>query len=75
MLISTLHQNNLIDLCIDNPDLQLELTADGQLVSISPDAIKEDRDIVHTLDRHGEPFTYDLKDLYWNPKAYDYLKE
>jgi Uma2 family endonuclease len=44
-------------LCIDNPDLKLELTADGQLMPISPDAIEEDRDIVHTLDRHGEPFT------------------
>jgi hypothetical protein len=62
-------------LCIDNPDLKLELTADGRLIPISPVSIEEDRDIVHTLDRHGEPFTYDLKDLYWNPKAYDYLKE
>jgi hypothetical protein len=62
-------------LCIDNPDLKLELTEDGQLMPISPAAIEEDRDIVHTLDRNGEPFTYDLKDLYWNPKAYDYLKE
>jgi hypothetical protein len=62
-------------LCIDNPDLQLELTEDGQLMPISPAVIEEDRDIVHTLDRNGEPFTYDIKDLYWNPKAYDYLKE
>ena len=62
-------------LCIDNPDLKLELTADGQLMPISPALIEEDGDIVHTLDRNGEPFTYDLKDLYWNPKAYAYLKE
>lgn len=61
-------------LCIDNPDLKLELTEDGQLMPMSP-AIEEDRDIIHTLDRNGEPFTYDLKDLYWNPKAYEYLKE
>jgi hypothetical protein len=62
-------------LCIDNPDLQLELTEDGELMSISPAAIEENRDIIHTLDRNGEPFTYDLKDLYWNPQAYEYLKE
>jgi hypothetical protein len=62
-------------LCIDNPDLKLELTADGQLMPISPATIEEDRDIVHTLDRQGEPFAYDLKDLYWNPKAYEYLKQ
>jgi hypothetical protein len=37
--------------------------------------IEENQAIVHTLDRQGEPFTYDLKDLYWNPKADDYLKE
>jgi hypothetical protein len=62
-------------LCLDNPDLKLELTADGRLMPISPDAIEEDQDIVHTLNHQGEPFTYDLKDLYWNPTAYEYLKE
>jgi hypothetical protein len=61
-------------LCIDNPDLKLELTEDGQLMPMSP-AIEENRDIIHTLDRNGEPFTYDIKDLYWNPQAYEYLKE
>lgn len=62
-------------LCIDNPDLKLELTEDGQLMPLSPAAIEENEDIIHTLDRNGEPFTYDLKDLYWNPQAYEYLKE
>jgi hypothetical protein len=62
-------------LCIDNPDLQLELTADGQLMPIFPASIEEDQNIVHTLNHQGEPFTYDLKDLYWNPIAYEYLKE
>ena len=62
-------------LCIDNPDLKLELTEDGQLMPMPPAAIEEDRDIIHTLDRNGAPFTYDLKDLYWNPQAYEYLKE
>ncbi len=62
-------------LCLDNPDLQLELTENGQLMPLSPEAIDADQDIIHTLDRNGEAFTYDLKDLYWNPQAYDYLKE
>jgi hypothetical protein len=31
--------------------------------------------IVHAFNQKGEPFTYNIKDLFWNPKAYDYLKE
>ncbi|WP_309741481.1 MULTISPECIES: hypothetical protein [unclassified Chamaesiphon] len=34
-----------------------------------------DEEIVHTLNRQGEPLTYSIKDSFWNPQAYDYLKE
>ncbi len=34
-----------------------------------------DEEIVRTFDRQGEPLTYNIKDSFWNPKAYDYLKE
>jgi hypothetical protein len=62
-------------LCIDNPDIKLELTKDGQVVTPSLATIEENEDTIHTLNYQGEPFTYDIKDLYWNPQAYDYLKE
>jgi hypothetical protein len=34
-----------------------------------------DKEIIHTLNYKGEPYSYNIKDLFWNPKAYDYLKE
>jgi hypothetical protein len=60
---------------IDNPDIELELTKDGQVVTPSLEIIEENEDIIHTFNYQGEPFTYDIKDLYWNSQAYDYLKE
>jgi hypothetical protein len=74
----------------DNPDLNLALTEDGQLLLTPPEItderldtlehqdespLKEDPDIVHTFDSRGEPLTYNVKDLYWNPNAYSYIKE
>jgi hypothetical protein len=32
-------------------------------------------DIIHAVDRDGNPFTYTLRDLFWSQDAYDYLKE
>jgi hypothetical protein len=43
---------------IDNPDIELELTKDGQVVTPSLAIIEENEDIIHTLDYQGEPFTY-----------------
>jgi hypothetical protein len=76
-------------LSLDNPNLKLD--NDGQLVlTISSvqgtdlseesqanahDLPEEDSGIVHTLNHDGEPFTYNTRDLYWNPKAHDYIKE
>lgn len=34
-----------------------------------------DEEIVYAFNYKGEPFAYNIKDLFWNPKAYDYLKE
>lgn len=34
-----------------------------------------DEGIFDAFDRQGEPLTYNIKDSFWNPKAYDYLKE
>jgi hypothetical protein len=36
---------------------------------------ENDDELVHTFNYKGEPCTYNVKDLHWNPKAYDYLKE
>lgn len=35
----------------------------------------DDEEIVRAFNHQGEPLTYNIKDLVWNPKAYDYLKE
>jgi hypothetical protein len=35
----------------------------------------DESELVHTFDSKVEPFTYNVKDLYWNPKAYDYLEK
>jgi hypothetical protein len=32
-------------------------------------------DIIHAVDRDGNPFTYTVRDLFWSQDAYDYLKE
>jgi hypothetical protein len=70
----------------DNPNLKLD---DGQLVLTIPSVTAqpkdlsstdretgtEDPDVVHTLNYQGEPFTYNTRDLYWNPKAHNYIKE
>jgi hypothetical protein len=37
--------------------------------------LADDRDTVHTFNHKGEPFAYRTRDLYWNPKAHDYIKE
>jgi hypothetical protein len=75
-------------LSLDNPNLKLD--DDGQLVLTIPSVqrtahpeeplnahnlLEEDPETVHTLNHDGEPFTYNTRDLYWNPKAYDYIKE
>jgi hypothetical protein len=76
-------------LCVDNPDLSLALTEDGQLfltppeiINKRPDILKEDElsleedpDTVHTVDSRGEPLTYNVKDLYWDTNAYSYIQE
>jgi hypothetical protein len=62
-------------LCLDNPGIELELSEDGQVIPPSLETVEKDKDIIHTFNHQGEPFTYDIKDLYWNPQAYDYLKE
>jgi hypothetical protein len=62
-------------LCLDNPGIELELSPDGQVIPQSLETVKGNKDIIHTFNYQGEPFTYDIKDLYWNPQAYDYLKE
>jgi hypothetical protein len=66
----------------NNPDFGLTLTGDGQLlltppeiIDEQPDTLKEDPDIVHTFDSRGEPLTYSVKDLYWDPNAYSYIQE
>jgi hypothetical protein len=76
-------------LSLDNPNLKLD--DDGQLVLTIPSVQRttpseeppakthalslEDREIVHTLNHDGEPFSYNTRNLYWNPKAHDYIKE
>jgi hypothetical protein len=62
-------------LCLDNPDLQPELTKDGEIITGSSAGIEQNQDIVHTFNYQGAPISYDIKDLYWNPQAYKYLKE
>lgn len=62
-------------LCHNNPDLQLELTKDGAVITGSSADIEQNQDIVHTFNYEGAPISYDIKDLYWNPQAYKYLKE
>jgi Family of unknown function (DUF5678) len=62
-------------LCLDNPDFQLELTKDGEIITDSSAGIEQNQDIVHTFNHQGAPISYDIKDLYWNPQAYKYLKE
>lgn len=62
-------------LCIDNPELQLGLTKDGKIITPSLEKLGENEDIVHTFNHRGEPFTYDIKDLYWDLEAYNYLQE
>lgn len=62
-------------LYIDNPELQLGLTKDGKIITPSSDSLGGNEDIVHTFNHRGEPFTYDIKDLYWDLEAYNYLKE
>jgi alkylated DNA repair dioxygenase AlkB len=76
-------------LSLDNPNLQLEdgqlvlMIPSIQIEQDTPENTdrdlqnlsEEDPETVHTLDRQGEPFTYSTKDLYWNPKAHDYIKE
>jgi hypothetical protein len=34
-----------------------------------------DEKVIHSFNCKGEPFSYNIKDLFWNPKAYDYIKE
>lgn len=70
-----LTQEQFDRLCINNPDLQLKLTKDGEIVNSSSAAIEQNQDVVHTFNHQGEPISYDIKDLYWNPQAYEYLKE
>jgi hypothetical protein len=62
-------------LCHDNPNLQLELTKDGEIITSSSAGITQNQDIVHTFNYQGAPISYDIKDLYWNPQAYKYLTE
>jgi Family of unknown function (DUF5678) len=62
-------------LCLDNPGTKLKLSKDGQVIPQSLATVEEDSDIIHTFNHQGEPFTYNVKDLYWNPQAYEYLKE
>jgi hypothetical protein len=77
-------------LCADNPDLNLALTEDGHLLFTPPEVVDEqlgtlrqedelspekDSGIVHTFDSRGEPLTYNVKDLYWDPNAYSYIQE
>lgn len=38
-------------------------------------AIETNDKIIHTFDSKGNPIAYDVKDLLWNHKAYDYLME
>lgn len=35
----------------------------------------QEEDIIHAVDRDGNPFTYTVRDLFWSQDAYDYLKE
>jgi hypothetical protein len=76
-------------LSLDNPNLKLD--DDGQLVVVIPsvqgavdpekgmsnayDLSLKDSETVHTFNHDGEPFVYNTSDLYWNPKAHDYIKE
>ncbi len=69
-------------LCADNPDFSLALTDDGQLlltppeiINEQPDTLKEDPGVVHTFNSRGEPLTYNVKDLYWDPNAYSYTQD
>jgi hypothetical protein len=70
-----LTQEQFDRLCINNPDLQLELTKDGKIANGSSPTTEQNQDVVHTFNHQGEPISYDIKDLYWNPQAYEYLKE
>lgn len=37
--------------------------------------LASNQDTVHTFNHKGEPFSYNTRNLYWNPKAHDYIKE
>jgi hypothetical protein len=34
----------------------------------------QDDDVIHAVDRDGNPCEYQIKDLIWNPDSYEYIK-
>jgi molecular chaperone GrpE (heat shock protein) len=44
---------------------------------LSPQFLKncDDDGVVHAYNYKGEPFDYNIRDLYWHPNAFDYAKE
>jgi hypothetical protein len=56
---------------VADSEISPEKDADRQQLQ-SP---QQSPDIVQTFDRLGQPFTYNVLDLYWNPQSYDYLQD
>ena len=49
----------------------------GDFAAVKSDlpADAQDEYLIHAVDPNGNSFTYSIKELFWNPNAYDYLKE
>jgi hypothetical protein len=63
------------DLLKKNKRSILEIIESLQVVSPQSFNIYDNDGIVHTYNYKGEPFKYDIRDLYSHPDAYDYMKE
>lgn len=63
-------QAEILDSVEQSPQL-LEASA------VKPESVKTERDedTIDTFDRDGNPFTYNVRDLFWSQDAYAYTKE
>lgn len=51
------------------------LANEGDLQSVETDTTTQDENEIHTFDRDGNPFTYNIRDLFWSQEAYYYTKK
>ena len=51
------------------------LANEGDLQSVKKDTTTQDENEIHTFDRDGNPFTYNIRDLFWSQEAYYYTKK